>query len=199
MTSITSTALTSELDAINLMLEAVGETPIEESQINSNTLTYVVKARSILTQVNREVQSVGWHFNTEHDYPLTRNADNQLVLPANTLRADTSKIENYKDVVQRGVFLYDRENRVYTFDADVKLDMVILLPFCNLPEYARFYIALRAARRLHDRTLTSDKLHMYTEQDEMGALAIMQEADGDTGDYNMLSDSYSVSCILERW
>lgn len=199
MATITATTPTSELDAINTMLEAIGESPVVEADLTSTTLVYVVVAKRILTQVNREVQSTGWHFNTETEYPLTRNVDDQIILPANCLRIDTSKIQNDINVTARGAYLYDIKNRVYTFEQDLKADLTLLLPFCNLPEAARFYISVRAARRFHDRVLTSEHIHMYTQQDEMAALAILQDAEGDTADYNMLSDSYSVSNILERW
>ena len=58
-------AATTELEAINIMLAAIGEAPI-------NTLvgTLPVDARiaqSTLSEVNKSVQSEGWSFNTEID------------------------------------------------------------------------------------------------------------------------------------
>ena len=62
-------AATTEL-AINIMLAAIGEAPI-----NSLVGTLPVDARiaqSTLTEVNKSVQSEGWSFNTEIDVTLTR-------------------------------------------------------------------------------------------------------------------------------
>ena len=64
-------AATTELECINIMLAAMGESPI-----NSLTGTLPVDARiaqSTLTEVNKSVQSEGWSFNTEIDVTLTRN------------------------------------------------------------------------------------------------------------------------------
>ena len=60
-----TTAATTELESVNIMLAAIGESPV-------NTLTGtlpadVVMAQSTLTEVNKEVQSEGWSFNTEID------------------------------------------------------------------------------------------------------------------------------------
>lgn len=197
MASITSTVLTSELKAINIMLDAIGEAPVESVELTG--LVYLEKAIALLDEVNREVQSGQWHFNAEYEYPLTRNVDNQIEVPANCLRIDTSKVQQDVDVVQRGAFLYDRKNRVYTFTQDLKVDLVLLLPFCNLPEAARYYIAIRAARKFQARNLTSEALHKFSEMEEFAALAILQDQEGDTADHNILSGSYSVANILERY
>ena len=55
-------AATTELEAVNIMLAAIGEAPI-----NSLIGTLPVDARiaqSTLTEVNKSVQSEGWSFNT---------------------------------------------------------------------------------------------------------------------------------------
>ena len=71
-------AAPTELESINIMLAAIGEAPI-----NSLTGTLPVDARlaqSTITEVNKEVQSEGWSFNTEIDVTLTRNGSNEIAL-----------------------------------------------------------------------------------------------------------------------
>ena len=105
-------AATTELEAINVMLGAIGEAPI-----NSLTGTLPVdvrNAQSILNEVSKEVQSEGWSFNYEYDVVLTRDAGNSVALPTNVLRVDVS-VANHPDIdpVQRGLKLYDRKNHTF--------------------------------------------------------------------------------------
>ena len=77
---------TTELEAVNIMLAAIGEAPI-----NSLTGTVPVDVRlaqSTLNEVNKEVQSEGWSFNTEINVELTRDGDDQVALASNVLRVD---------------------------------------------------------------------------------------------------------------
>ena len=63
-----TTTVTTKLEAINVMLTAIGESPV--NTITSSTTTDVSIAIQILDNVSREVQSVGWHFNTDTNYLL---------------------------------------------------------------------------------------------------------------------------------
>ena len=103
-------ALTTKLEAVNTMLGVIGETPVNTISGSSLPVS-VVTALNVLDEVNREVQSEGWHFNTEFEYSLTRDASNQFNLPTNVLKIDTP-VDKYTDIdiVQRGNTLYDRKN-----------------------------------------------------------------------------------------
>jgi hypothetical protein len=67
------TTVTSKLEAVNVMLTSIGESPV--NTITSSTTTDVSIAIQILDNVSREVQSVGWHFNSDTNYKLTKNTD----------------------------------------------------------------------------------------------------------------------------
>ena len=54
-----TTSTTTKLEAVNVMMTSIGETPV--NTITSATTTDVSIAISILDNVSREVQSVGWH------------------------------------------------------------------------------------------------------------------------------------------
>ena len=58
---------TSELDAINVMLSGIGESPIN----SLNELTSDVSmARNILLETSKELQLEGFSWNTEDDYRI---------------------------------------------------------------------------------------------------------------------------------
>ena len=101
-------AATTELESINIMLAAIGEAPVNSL---TGTLPVDVKiAQTTLTEVNKEVQSEGWSFNTEIDVTLTRDGSNQISLPANILRVDANIHQHPTiDPIQRGLKLYDRQ------------------------------------------------------------------------------------------
>lgn len=187
---------TTELEAVNTLLDIIGESPV--STLEDTGLADVAKARRTLKETSREVQSRGWHFNTEENYSLPRDDSNQIIVPLNTLRVDTTKEFYQYDVVQRGKRLYDRKNHTYSFDKTLKVNLIVFLDFEELPEAARNYITIRAARKFNDRELTDQATHVYSQDDEDIALATLKEAEGDTGDYNMFNGSYSVASILER-
>jgi hypothetical protein len=46
--------------------------------------------------------------------------------------------------------------------------------------------------------LGSEALHAYSDKDETDALDDLNEAEGEAGDYNMFTDSMSVSTIWRR-
>ena len=147
-------AATTELEAINIMLAAIGEAPVNSL---IGTLPVDVKlAQSTLTEFNKEIQSEGWSFNTEIDVTLTRDGSNEISLPANVLRVDANIHQHPTiDPIQRGLKLYDRLNNVYEFEEDLICTVVYFRPFIELTEPARRYINIKAARIFVDRLVLS--------------------------------------------
>ncbi|MGE0175241.1 MAG: hypothetical protein AB7T49_20820 [Oligoflexales bacterium] len=191
--SITPPLLT-ELEAVNVMLSVIGEAPI-------NTLTGaatvdVIQAKAILSQVSREVQSAGWHFNMEKDYPLVPDIHQEIMLAANMVQVDADQYPEL-DVVQRGLRLYNRKDHTFKFDKTVNAEVIFLLPFDEIPQTARQFIVIRAARIFQDRMVGSEVLHGFTAADEQKALTDLKEAEGDTGDYTIF-DHYDAYRPLDR-
>lgn len=187
---------TTELEAVNTILSNIGESPV--NTLDDDDVADASIARTILNSVSREVQSRGWFWNTDIQYSLAKTANNELVLPANTARVDTVHSDQDKDLVQRGNRLYDRRNHTYSFTEAVKVDLVVLLDFEDLPETARRYITLRAARVFQERFLGTPTVSNFNEKDEAMALAVLQNDEADTGDYNMISDSSTSAAITQR-
>lgn len=188
---------TSQLDAVNIMLSTLGEAPVND--INASGLSDVATAKTLLHNVSRAVQTEGWHFNTEVDYDLTPEAvTGYLLLPSNQLRVDTTKQYQDTDVAVRGDKLYNRKKHTFVFTEKVQVEMVVFLPFEDMPEAARNYITIKAARIYQTNVLGSELLEKFTADDELAAMILLKDAEGFTADYNMLSDSYSVASILTR-
>ena len=194
-----SIAATTELESVNIMLAAIGESPI-----NSLSGTLPVDARlaqSTLKEVNKDVQSEGWSFNTEIDVTFTRDATTKLIsLPTNILRIDPNIHQHPSiDAIQRGLKLYDRLNNKYEFDEDLICTVVYFRDFDEIPEPARRYITIKAARVFVDRLVSDDGLRSYTQQDETRARAILMETDLSNADHNVLRGDPSLTSVFATY
>jgi hypothetical protein len=98
----------------------------------------------------------------------------------------------------RGQRLYDRINHTYEFTKAIRVSMVLLLDFLDLPQAARFYINVRAARVFQQRVVGSELLGSFTARDEALARASLKKLDSNNADYNILTGSWSVARILTR-
>ena len=191
--------LTTKLEAINIMLGVIGEAPVNTISATGTAIPVsVVTALNILDEVNRELQSEGWHFNTEHDYPLARDTANKINLPANTLKVDTA-VDRYTDIdiVQRGLTLYDRKNHTYVFNADLEVSITLELDFELLPQQFRTYTITRASRKFANRYLGSQEIEGFTLRDEVIAKAAAVDSDSENADRTIF-DNYSVKRVLDR-
>lgn len=190
--------LTTELDAINIMLGTIGESPINSLDAATGVVD-AVTARSILAEVAVQVQEEGWHFNTEYEFVLTPDlGTKEIYVAPNTIEVDVSPYTTDVDVAIRGNRLYDRKNKTYQFTQDLKCDLTILLEFNELPQAARHYITIRSARVFQQRVVGSQVLGAYTEQDEARALRAMRRYESKSGDYNILTGNYSVMRVIDR-
>lgn len=193
MATLTST---SKLDAVNSILIGIGEAPV-------NTLGSGLQEAEIaevtLDNVSREVQSRGWTFNTDLRYTLSKNSDGIINLPLNCLKVDvTSVLRDYDtDVVERDRKLYDRVKNSFIFTEDIETDIVVLLEFHELPENARRFITLRAARKFQENILGSSTLSQLQADEEQNALFALREAEAEVGDYTIF-DQYDTYRHLDR-
>ena len=179
-------AATTELECINIMLAAIGEAPI-------NTLTGTlpvdaVTAQRTFSEINKDVQNEGRSINQEFNVKLTRDGTNQIALGTDMLKVDANVFDHPTiDVIQRGLKMYDRKNNTYVFDTDLTCNITYFRNFDEIPESARRYINIRAARVFVDRLVGDDGLRTYTAQDEARARANLMENDMDNADHNVLS------------
>ena len=165
-----------------------------------HTKDKLTTAKNILSEINREVQSAGWQFNTHYKVDFTRDSDNKIPVGTDVLRVElNSKYDRSSyDVVQRDGFLYNLAKNLETFDQDfTDTSIVYLLDFTKLPEQARRYITIRSARVFHDRTLGSGTLHKFSAEDEARALSVMKQAEAHTADHSLF-DSFLQSYTVNR-
>lgn len=179
-----------ELEAVNIILSSVGESPVNAlgSDLSGN-------AEAVLNEVMREIQERGWHFNTEEDYDISVAVGGTVTLPDN--------VASYKldsaDVVMRGNRLYDRRQHSYTvFSGTVTGTIVFLLAWTELPPTARRLFTMEAAHRYQKRWFSSETLVGFTAEDIRKAKVIFEDAESIQAGYNILNGSYGVYRTLDR-
>lgn len=182
-----------KLEAINTMLSTIGESPV-------NTLTGTLPADTtialnILTEVSRDTQAKGWHFNTEFQVEFSPDSDKKITVADSVLRIDLAPAdEGDIDLVLRGTKLYDRKEHTYDFDDKIKATVVYGFDFEELPHVAKQYITIRASRILSDRIVGSRTHHQFTAIDEGWAWNNLLEYEGWTADHSIFDnqDMYNV-------
>ncbi len=173
-------ALTTEIESVNQMLGHIGEAPVNSLADTAALPISGSIALTTLREVAKEVQTEEWHFNTVTDHEISTNGDSKIPLPATTLFVDA--VNSTDDFVQRGLFLYNRKDRTFTFTSAVKVDLTEQLDWDDLIEPARRYITLRASRIFQGRIVGSRELEALIAVDEMQARARLQELDSQSSD-----------------
>lgn len=171
----------SELDAVNIMLESVGEAPV--SAISSSVPESEL-AQKLLHNTSREVQSIGLLCNTEYKYQIALDGNSKVAVADNILRIDGWYRTD--DFTARGGFVYDRYNQTYVFSTAPYLNVTWFLPFTSLTHAARNYITIKAARKFQKRYIGSDLLDAFTQEDEYEAKAALMAEEMDNADLNIL-------------
>ncbi len=191
-------ALTTKLEAVNIMISVIGESPVNTLSGTSVPVT-VTQAVHALDETSKAIQSEGWHYNTEYDYPLVPDAvTSRITLPVNTLKVDLDpEIYTDSDPVQRGLKLYDRKNHRDTWTKDLKAIITFELEFEELPEQFRHYISVKSARIFAARFLGSREIEGFALRDEIEAKARAIESDSENADRTIF-DNYSVLRVLDR-
>jgi hypothetical protein len=182
----TETNPTTRLQAVNMMLRAIGESPV--STLEDDGGLDLPNAEATLDEILIAVLTEGWQFNTEYNYPLVKDLNGNINVPPNTLSCDFQRTHTH-DPVLRGTQVYDRKNHTYSFPENLKATIVFGLPFEQLPQSGRTYVAYRAARKFQDTELGSDALHQYNEADEYRARIVFTDEQADDEDLNLLRDT----------
>jgi hypothetical protein len=188
-----SYGVSTELDAVNSILMSVGETPVNTLTVQSPE---VAIAQKTLRQVCREIQAEGWSYNTENEYPIQLDTNNQCIIPNNVLQLDLNIFQHGKDydVVRRsdnGVMkVYDKKGHTFTFENCSKLyfDIVWMLDFEDLPQAFKDYVTIRASRVASNRMVNSQPSAKLLESDEALARASAIEYENRQADHNIFND-----------
>lgn len=120
------------LDVINTCLETLGEVPLNAADTDH---PYAGAILRLLRTCNFRVQASGWWFNKENITLEPSALDKTISVPHDVLALDTESARN--NYVLRGRKLYDITNETYEFESPVRLAIVRLIAFEDLPFVAQ--------------------------------------------------------------
>jgi hypothetical protein len=174
-----------KLSAVNIVLSNIGMAPVTRVD-NDNPM--VVMAANLIDEVSRSVQTEGWVFNTERDYPFTPSPNNEILVPDNVLELDSDEYQKDNLIIRSGK-LYNKSTHSYKFTEQINLDVLWLFDYDDIPEAFKNYIAVRAANLFAGRAVGSAEQVKFGEREEATARAAMIDYETSQGDYNMLSNT----------
>ena len=159
-----------ELQAVNMLLAAIGESAV--SSLETATTVDVTQAKNLLSNINREVQQKGWHFNTEWDVVLSLDSDSRIPLGISILSIySPTKLTTIRGR-EGSPFLYDLDNNTFTWETSINDAITItLLDFEDIPQTARQYITSKAARIFQEEIIGQISAESINRQEEVEAYA----------------------------
>lgn len=172
-----------KLEAVNIVLSNVGQAPVTQID-NDNPM--VALAANMVDEVSEAVQSEGWMFNYETNYPFVPDVNNEVLIPENIIRIDDSDPYSNKELVIRNGKLYDKRTHSFKFTEKLELDVTWLLEFHDLPQPVKQYIAIRTANLFAGRAVGSQEAVKFGEREEAAARATLIQYETEQGDYNIL-------------
>lgn len=180
---------TTMLGAVNELLTAIGTVPV--NTLDAPGSSDVAIAKDTVESVQMEVLSQGWWFNTEYARSFSPTG-NEINLPSNIIsarpsRGTTTVSPETRQFVVRDGKLYNPIDSTHTFSTSVRADVIASMDFSHMPESARRYITVRAARVFQTKVLGDEQLGVFTAQHEMDAWQILQ---ADHAQSTPVSDMY---------
>jgi hypothetical protein len=177
----------SELEAVNMALRNIGESPVS-SLLGAAGDIFVTQAQAALQSVTREVQLKEWNFNRDYNYSMAPDGSGNINLTAQMMSVESC----YKsdDYVMRQGKLYDRYNQTFIFDAAIKVNVKWEFTFEELPQWIRNYVAIRAARKFSEQQLGDVTNSQLTQDDEDDAKVDAKRQDTKNAGMNLFSNPY---------
>ena len=177
-----------ELSAVNSILGSIGQSPVTNitgDALLNPEIQFVV---NLLREVNKDVQSTGWTFNSEYRVKKSPDDNKHYVVPANAILYDISdgQIDRETNVVRRDGKLYDTIHQTNEFTQDFYFDIITLYAFTDVPPAIQRYIIARASMRAATQLVSNGDLVKLLQVEEQQARANALEFETEQGDHNFM-------------
>ena len=135
--------ITTELDAVNILLSAIGASPVTHTEALQNADAQI--AKNHIDRARREIQAEQWYFNTEENYPLIPTATGEIPIEKAITNIDQiGQFGTNANLIIREGKLYDRVRHTYKIGETIYANITLCLDFTDLTETAAQYIVARA-------------------------------------------------------
>ena len=199
-----------ELSAVNSILGAIGQSPITVLKdpvtgVVTNANPEISFIYNLLRDANVDVQSEGWHFNTEKHVTYKPDATTgKIEIASDILKMDVTdgwSVRKY-DVVKRNGKLYDKFDHTDDWSdvTEILLDVTYLISFEDLPTPFQRYITYRAGRVAATQLVANPQLVQLLAQNEGFARAALLEYECNQGNPSMFGfPEDSVYTTYQPW
>ncbi len=193
-----------KLEAVNLMLEGIGEDPV--SSITSG-LDDAASAVRILERKQKEVLAQGWQSNTDgvhQDYQWVRDGSNEVLLGDDVLRIDTVRQSAYLhgkkkwDTSANKYKLWDTYNARWTWNSDPYVAVTWNQTWDEMSDALKNYIGHEAAVSFAMAELGSIALREVLKQERDKAWNMLLDEETENQDFNILRRSPHAYRITHR-
>ena len=176
-----------ELSAVNAILGAIGQSPVTNINKTNPEIGFIY---NLLRDANVDLQAEGWHFNTEKHVTYTPDSNGKIAIGNDILKMDTTDgwVDRTHDVVKRNGYLYDKQSHSDDFSGHsggIKLDIVKLISYEDLPEVFKRYIIYKASVRAATQLVGNPQLAQLLAQQESISRAAVMEYECNQGNHTM--------------
>ncbi len=176
-----------ELSAVNAILGAIGQSPVTSINKTNPEIGFIY---NLLRDANVDLQAEGWHFNTEKHVTYTPDSNGKIAIGNDILKMDTTDgwVDRTHDVVKRNGYLYDKQSHSDDFSGHsggIKLDIVKLISYEDLPEVFKRYIIYKASVRAATQLVGNPQLAQLLAQQESISRAAVMEYECNQGNHTM--------------
>ena len=175
-----------ELSAVNSILGSIGQSPVTNITGDALLNPEIAFVVNLLGEVNKDVQTIGWTFNSEHQVKKSPDAQGNYVVPSNAIVYDISdgQIDRDTNVVKRDGKLFDTIHQTDVFTGEHYFDIVTLYSFTDVPPAIQRYIIARASMRAATQLVSNGDLVKLLQVEEQQARANAMEFETEQGDHN---------------
>ena len=174
-----------ELNAVNSVLAAIGQSPVTTLDFENPETSFVY---NLIQECSRDVQDEGWVFNREEYYPLKPNSDKNILIPA--MYCAWTLVRTMSIVT----LMLLRETVSYMINYTTPLNSEVLstliLYGCfhstDLPSVFQRYITSRASVRAAIQMIDNAQLSQLLTVQENTNRAACIEYEANQGDYNYM-------------
>ena len=160
---------------------------VATSRVESQTNPDVAIALNTLREVSREVQSEGWSFNKEYDYPITPDSSKEVPIANNILQIDLNQsyTQNMgRDSIDREGKLYDKTAHSFIWtDTTLYVDVIWYFDWPSIPTVIQAFIVAKAAAIVSSRIIGDANQYQMLIQKEAFAKSTALEYECNQGDY----------------
>ena len=151
--------MTTKLEAINIMLSCVGQSPLKTLEGTKSFFT--ISAEQILDEETKRVLLNGWDFNTDENYQLNPDVNKHIKVTEDMLLVQYP-LKYRNRYVTRYSKIYDKLNHSYEINNPLNVKVIWDIPYDELPENFKCYIKMSAAYKFCKRALGSETACVFT-------------------------------------